>query len=73
MSAPSAPAAPAAPDEVVALASDLIRIDTTNTGDPDTTVGERKAAEYVAVQLDDAWVRSLSLYPLWHPGISPAD
>jgi acetylornithine deacetylase/succinyl-diaminopimelate desuccinylase-like protein len=41
-------------DEVVPLAHDLIRIDTTNTGDPSTTVGERKAAEYVAAQLEDA-------------------
>ena len=37
--------------EVVTLASELIRIDTTNTGDPDTLVGERKAAEYVAEKL----------------------
>jgi acetylornithine deacetylase/succinyl-diaminopimelate desuccinylase-like protein len=42
-----------AEDEVVGLASDLIRIDTTNTGDPDTLVGERAAAEYVAGKLDD--------------------
>jgi acetylornithine deacetylase/succinyl-diaminopimelate desuccinylase-like protein len=42
-----------AQDEVVGLASDLIRIDTTNTGDPDTLVGERAAAEYVAAKLDD--------------------
>ena len=42
-----------AEDEVVGLASDLIRIDTTNTGDPDTVVGERAAAEYVAGKLDD--------------------
>jgi acetylornithine deacetylase/succinyl-diaminopimelate desuccinylase-like protein len=41
-------------DEVVALAHDLIRIDTTNTGDPSTTVGERKAAEYIAAKLEDA-------------------
>jgi len=39
--------------EVVCLASDLIRIDTTNTGDPDTLVGERAAAEYVAGKLSD--------------------
>jgi acetylornithine deacetylase/succinyl-diaminopimelate desuccinylase-like protein len=39
--------------EVVGLASDLIRIDTTNTGDPDTTVGERRAAEYVVARLED--------------------
>jgi acetylornithine deacetylase/succinyl-diaminopimelate desuccinylase-like protein len=42
-----------AEDEVVGLASDLIRIDTTNTGDPDTLVGERVAAEYVAAKLDE--------------------
>src|SRR5262249_19508767 len=36
-----------AQDEVVGLASDLIRIDTTNMGD-DSGPGERKAAEYVA-------------------------
>jgi acetylornithine deacetylase/succinyl-diaminopimelate desuccinylase-like protein len=41
--------------EVVALASELIRIDTTNTGDADTLVPERKAAEYVAARLD-GWV-----------------
>ncbi len=40
-------------DEVVGLASDLIRIDTTNTGDEATTVGERAAAEYVAGKLTD--------------------
>ncbi|HEX3829097.1 MAG TPA: M20/M25/M40 family metallo-hydrolase [Sporichthyaceae bacterium] len=37
--------------EVVALTSDLLRIDTTNTGDPETVVGERVAAEYVAGKL----------------------
>ncbi|GAA4409743.1 M20/M25/M40 family metallo-hydrolase [Actinokineospora soli] len=37
--------------EVVALTSELIRIDTTNTGDPATVVGEREAAEYVAEKL----------------------
>jgi acetylornithine deacetylase/succinyl-diaminopimelate desuccinylase-like protein len=42
-----------AEDEVVGLASDLIRIDTTNTGDPDTLVGERAAAEYVAGKLSE--------------------
>ena len=41
----------AAEDEVVALASELIRIDTTNTGDPATVVGEEEAAEYVAAKL----------------------
>ncbi len=37
--------------EVVELTSELIRIDTTNTGDPATVVGERAAAEYVAEKL----------------------
>jgi acetylornithine deacetylase/succinyl-diaminopimelate desuccinylase-like protein len=37
--------------EVVGLASDLIRIDSTNTGDPQTLVPERAAAEYVADKL----------------------
>jgi len=41
-------------DEVVELASELIRIDTTNTGDPDTVTGEREAAEYVAAKLTEA-------------------
>ena len=43
----------AAEDEVVELASELIRIDTTNTGDPDTVTGEREAAEYVAAKLSE--------------------
>ncbi|MBW4721430.1 M20/M25/M40 family metallo-hydrolase [Saccharothrix obliqua] len=42
-----------AQDEVVSLASELIRIDTTNTGDPDTLVGERAAAEWVAEKLSE--------------------
>jgi acetylornithine deacetylase/succinyl-diaminopimelate desuccinylase-like protein len=42
-----------AADEAVTLTSDLIRIDTTNTGDPDTVVGEREAAEYVAEKLTE--------------------
>jgi acetylornithine deacetylase/succinyl-diaminopimelate desuccinylase-like protein len=42
-----------AADEVVTLAHELIRIDTTNTGDPDTLVGEREAAEWVAAKLDE--------------------
>ncbi|HVL84825.1 MAG TPA: M20/M25/M40 family metallo-hydrolase [Pseudonocardia sp.] len=42
-----------AEDEVVELCSELIRIDTTNTGDPDTVVGEREAAEYVAAKLSE--------------------
>jgi acetylornithine deacetylase/succinyl-diaminopimelate desuccinylase-like protein len=41
-------------DEVLALAQALIRIDSTNTGDPATLTGERAAAEYVADRLEDA-------------------
>jgi acetylornithine deacetylase/succinyl-diaminopimelate desuccinylase-like protein len=40
-----------AQDEAVEMTSELIRIDTTNTGEPDSTVGERAAAEYVAGKL----------------------
>ena len=40
-----------AQDEAVQLTSELIRIDTSNTGEPETTVGEREAAEYVAAKL----------------------
>ncbi|MDQ4037154.1 MAG: M20/M25/M40 family metallo-hydrolase [Actinomycetota bacterium] len=47
------PGTQTARDEVVELCSDLIRIDTTNTGDTDTSVGERGAAEYVAGKLDE--------------------
>ncbi|MEU6643083.1 M20/M25/M40 family metallo-hydrolase [Saccharomonospora sp. NPDC046836] len=43
----------AAADEAVTLTSELIRIDTTNTGDPSTLVGERAAAEYVAEKLTE--------------------
>jgi acetylornithine deacetylase/succinyl-diaminopimelate desuccinylase-like protein len=53
----SAPAArgSAAEDEVAALASDLIRIDTTNPGDH-SGPGERAAAEHVAALLADVGV-----------------
>ncbi|WP_432994766.1 M20/M25/M40 family metallo-hydrolase [Dactylosporangium sp. CA-233914] len=43
-----------AADEVTGLVSDLVRIDTTNTGDPATLTGERAAAEYVAERLAEA-------------------
>lgn len=42
-----------AQDEAVELTSELIRIDTTNTGDAATTVGERVAAEYVRGKLEE--------------------
>jgi acetylornithine deacetylase/succinyl-diaminopimelate desuccinylase-like protein len=45
-----------AADEVTGICRDLLRIDTTNTGDPDTTVGERVAAEYVAGRLGEAGI-----------------
>jgi acetylornithine deacetylase/succinyl-diaminopimelate desuccinylase-like protein len=40
-------------EEVVDLCRDLIRIDTTNTGDLGTCAGERAAAEHVAGLLDE--------------------
>ncbi|GAB3660935.1 M20/M25/M40 family metallo-hydrolase [Glycomyces tarimensis] len=49
MAATANPPRPA--DEVVEIARDLIRIDTTNTGDHATSKGERAAAEYVAEKL----------------------
>lgn len=42
--------------EVVDLCRDLIRIDTTNTGDLQTSVGEREAAEWVAARLAEVGV-----------------
>src|SRR3954469_2841273 len=47
-----------AQDEVAELLSDLIRIDTTNTGDTRTSAGERAAAEWVACKLADAGIES---------------
>jgi len=47
-----------AADEVAGICRDLLRIDTTNTGDQDTTVGERIAAEYVATSLGEAGIES---------------
>jgi acetylornithine deacetylase/succinyl-diaminopimelate desuccinylase-like protein len=43
-------------DEVVGICRDLLRIDTSNTGDPRTTAGERAAAEYVAERLTEVGV-----------------
>ena len=45
------PARATAEDEAVDLCRDLLRIDTTNTGDLSTSAGERAAAEYVAAKL----------------------
>jgi len=44
--------------EVVRICQDLLRIDTTNTGDLDTSAGERAAAEYVAAQLAEVGIES---------------
>ncbi len=49
----ASPTPQTARDEVVQLCHDLIRIDTTNTGDTDTSAGERVAAEYVAGKLEE--------------------
>jgi acetylornithine deacetylase/succinyl-diaminopimelate desuccinylase-like protein len=48
-----------AQSEVAELLSDLIRIDTTNTGDTATSAGERKAAEWVAEKLDEVGISSV--------------
>jgi acetylornithine deacetylase/succinyl-diaminopimelate desuccinylase-like protein len=40
-------------DEAIQFTSELIRIDTSNTGEAGTTVGERAAAEYVAGKLGE--------------------
>jgi acetylornithine deacetylase/succinyl-diaminopimelate desuccinylase-like protein len=40
-------------DEVVELVSTLIRFDTSNTGDPETTMGERDCALWVAERLHE--------------------
>ena len=50
MSAPNAEPS-SAEAEVVELCSELIRIDTSNTADPETLAGEAEAADYVAGKL----------------------
>ncbi len=40
-------------DEVVQLVSSLIRFDTSNTGEPETTKGEAECARWVAAQLEE--------------------
>lgn len=42
-----------AEQEVVELCSRLLQIDTSNTGDPATVVGEQEAADWVAAQLEE--------------------
>jgi acetylornithine deacetylase/succinyl-diaminopimelate desuccinylase-like protein len=58
MTTASASASPSAAGEVVGLCRDLLRIDTSNTGDPATCVGERAAAEYVAEKLAEVGVEA---------------
>jgi acetylornithine deacetylase/succinyl-diaminopimelate desuccinylase-like protein len=50
-----------AQDEVVELCRDLLRIDTTNTGDLATSAGERAAAEYVAGKLAEVGIAAAVL------------
>ncbi|WP_018215304.1 M20/M25/M40 family metallo-hydrolase [Salinispora vitiensis] len=59
MRSDTACAHPAPTDEVIGLCQDLLRIDTTNTGDNDTSVGERRAAEYVAEKLAEVGIDSV--------------
>jgi len=59
MSQPSPAPLEGAQSEVAELLSDLIRIDTTNTGDTATSAGERKAAEWVAAKLDEVGISSV--------------
>ncbi|MGC5020056.1 M20/M25/M40 family metallo-hydrolase [Micromonospora sp. DT47] len=58
MTSDATSARPEPTDEVVDLCRDLLRIDTTNTGDNATSAGERKAAEYVAEKLAEVGVES---------------
>jgi len=64
-SALAGPRGTAAQDEVAELASDLIRIDTTNRGDH-SGPGERAAAEHVAALLAEAGLEPVVLES--HPG-----
>ena len=58
MAEPTAPPLAAAQAEVAELLSDLIRIDSTNTGDTRSSAGERAAAEWVACKLADVGIES---------------
>jgi len=59
MSQPGPTPLEGAQSEVAELLSELIRIDTTNTGDTATSAGERKAAEWVAAKLDEVGIGSV--------------
>src|SRR3954449_5281342 len=58
MAEPTAAPLAIAQAEVAELLSELIRIDTTNTGDTATSAGERAAAEWVACKLADVGIES---------------
>ena len=58
---PKGLATPGSLDEVVQLCSELIAIDSTNTGDPATLVGEREAAAYVAAKLSEVDIKSTTI------------
>ncbi|HEY1487018.1 MAG TPA: M20/M25/M40 family metallo-hydrolase [Micromonosporaceae bacterium] len=49
--------------DVVDICRDLIRFDTTNTGELETSKGERAAAEYVAAKLADAGLEPTIVEP----------
>jgi acetylornithine deacetylase/succinyl-diaminopimelate desuccinylase-like protein len=49
---------PQASDEVVELVSTLIRFDTSNTGELETTAGEEECARWVAQQLEEVGYRT---------------
>lgn len=66
---------PTAQQEVVGLCTDLIRFDTSNFG-PEGSKGEREAAEYIAMRLDEVGItaellesepRRTSLVAQWEP------
>jgi acetylornithine deacetylase/succinyl-diaminopimelate desuccinylase-like protein len=59
MSQPTRTPLAGAQQEVADLLSELIRIDTTNTGDTATSAGERAAAEWVAGKLDEVGISSV--------------
>ena len=53
---------PDAEAEVVDLVSSLIRFDTSNTGELETTKGEAACAHWVAAQLEDSAAQGICVY-----------
>ena len=58
---PALPETETAERDAIDMTRDLIRIDTTNTGESETTVGEQAAAEYVAARLAAAGLQPVIL------------